>query len=99
MISPFPLKFIRGVGLLGVFVSYGFCFGFIFVLIFLGVFLGHMLGFSSQGVCFGFLVGPPMYTPRRFPCIPRGALYFFYIYNITYQKTLCYRLCIKYKQL
>jgi hypothetical protein len=56
MISPFPLKFIRVVGLLGLLFGFcGFCIGFIFVPI-----LRVLAGLFLSWVFFGSLVGLPM---------------------------------------
>jgi hypothetical protein len=86
MIFPFPLKFIRDAGC---FVFEGAVLG-AFLYFLLGVSLGLLIAGCFLG-CFllGLSVGLPMYILRgasRFSCVPRGALRFFNIYNITYIK-------------
>ena len=60
----------------------GFVFGF---LLFLGF---SLVVFSSQGFVLGFWLGYLciLRGASRSPCVPRGTLRFFDIYNFTYQK-------------
>jgi hypothetical protein len=52
MLSPFPLKFIRGVGLLGVFFLAGSVLGLFLYLFSLVFFLDRLLGFFFSGCLF-----------------------------------------------